>query len=75
MAFVYEEAVDNPFWMGNVAVPLSIVWSRDGTAVGIAEMRPYRRRFDLHPLFPGGTLRPRGGDHRWGLHRCRYRGW
>jgi len=40
MAFVYEEPVDNPFWMGDVSVPLSIVWSREGTAVGVAEMQP-----------------------------------
>lgn len=40
MLFVYPEPVERSFWMGNVAVPLSIAWVRDGRVVGTAEMTP-----------------------------------
>lgn len=40
MAFVYEEPVSNSFWMGDVDVPLSIIWVRGDTVVGVAEMEP-----------------------------------
>jgi uncharacterized membrane protein (UPF0127 family) len=40
MVFVYPEPVANEFWMGNVLVPLSIVWVLDDTVVGLAEMQP-----------------------------------
>ena len=40
MLFVYDDPVTNSFWMGNVEVPLSIAWVRDGRVVGVAEMTP-----------------------------------
>lgn len=40
MIFPYAEPVRRPFWMGNVEVPLSIVWSRGEEVVGVAEMQP-----------------------------------
>jgi uncharacterized membrane protein (UPF0127 family) len=40
MVFVYPAPVSNAFWMGNVEVPLSIVWVLDDTVVGVAEMQP-----------------------------------
>ena len=40
MLFVYAEPVERSFWMGNVEVPLSIAWVRNGQVVGTAEMTP-----------------------------------
>lgn len=40
MLFVYPEPVETTYWMGNVEVPLSIAWVRDGRVVGVAEMTP-----------------------------------
>ena len=38
--FLYPEPVERSFWMGNVEVPLSIAWVRNGRVVGTAEMTP-----------------------------------
>jgi uncharacterized membrane protein (UPF0127 family) len=40
MLFLYPEPVQRSFWMGNVEVPLSIAWVRDGQVVATAEMTP-----------------------------------
>ncbi len=55
MVFVYPEPVSNAFWMGNVQVPLSIVWVRDHTVVGVAEMQPCPAADDSCPRYSPGA--------------------
>ena len=40
LLFLYPEPVERSVWMGNVEVPLSIAWVRNGQVVGTAEMTP-----------------------------------
>ena len=60
MVFPYAEPVRRAFWMGNVEVPLSIVWSRDDTVVGVAEMQPCPQADSSCPRYlpddPGATF-------------------
>lgn len=55
MVFVYPQPVSNSFWMGNVEVPLSIVWVRDDTVVGLAEMQPCPAADATCPRYSPGT--------------------
>ncbi|MGA7689713.1 MAG: DUF192 domain-containing protein [Jiangellales bacterium] len=55
MVFIYPEPVSNAFWMGNVEVPLSIVWVRDDTVVGLAEMQPCPAADDSCPRYSPGA--------------------
>ena len=53
MYFVYPDAHNNPFYMKNVPIPLSIAFlDKDGVIVAIKEMRPY----DLSSVYPGGAI-------------------
>ncbi len=56
MVFVYPEPVSNAFWMGNVEVPLSIVWVLGDTVVGLAEMQPCLAADETCPRYSPGTL-------------------
>lgn len=67
MAFIYEQDVDNGFYMRNTPTPLSIAWvAADGQVVTIKEMEPCEDR-DGCPTYPSdGTYRyaievPQGG--------------
>lgn len=52
MAFVYDEDVENPFYMRNTPTPLSIAWiDAEGAVVGTADMEPCEDR-DGCPLYP-----------------------
>jgi uncharacterized protein len=55
MVFVYDEPVTNPFWMGNVEVPLSIAWVLDDRVVGVAEMQPCPAADSSCPRYSPGT--------------------
>jgi uncharacterized protein len=55
MVFVYPEPVSNEFWMGDVLVPLSIVWVLDDTVVGLAEMQPCPAADASCPRYSPGT--------------------
>jgi uncharacterized membrane protein (UPF0127 family) len=67
MAFVYDEDVENGFYMRNTPTPLSIAWvAADGGVVTIKDMEPCEDR-DGCPTYPSdGTYRyaievPQGG--------------
>jgi uncharacterized membrane protein (UPF0127 family) len=52
MAFVYEEDVQNAFYMRNTPTPLSIAWiAADGSVVTITDMAPCEDR-DGCPTYP-----------------------
>jgi len=52
MAFVYEEDVENAFYMRNTPMPLSIAWvAADGQVVSITDMEPCEDR-DGCPTYP-----------------------
>jgi uncharacterized membrane protein (UPF0127 family) len=55
MAFVYETPVTHEFWMGGVTLPLSIVWSLDGTVVAVEEMAPCPAADSTCPTYSPGT--------------------
>ncbi len=58
MAFVYDQDVENAFWMRNTPTPLSIAWiSADGQVVSIADMAPCEDRADCPRYPPGGPYR------------------
>lgn len=47
MLFVFPADTDNPFWMKDTLIPLSIAWiAADGTIVDIQDMQP--QSTDLH---------------------------
>jgi uncharacterized membrane protein (UPF0127 family) len=47
MLFVFPSDTDNPFWMKDTLLPLSIAWiAADGTIVDIQDMQP--QTTDLH---------------------------
>lgn len=58
MAFVYEQDVDNGFYMRNTPTPLSIAWvAADGPVVTIKDMEPCEDREGC-PTYPSeGTYR------------------
>jgi len=61
MAFVYDEDVDNGFYMRNTPTPLSIAWIRaDGTVVSIKDMEPCEDR-------SGCPTYPSGGEYRYAI--------
>jgi uncharacterized membrane protein (UPF0127 family) len=52
MAFLYDEPVENAFYMRNTPMPLSIAWiDGDGALVSTADMAPCEDR-DGCPLYP-----------------------
>lgn len=61
MAFLYEEDVDNAFWMRNTPTPLSIAWiSADGQVVSTADMAPCGDQ-------PGCPTYPPAGPYRYAI--------
>jgi uncharacterized membrane protein (UPF0127 family) len=66
MVFVYQEDVQNPFYMRNTPMPLSIAWiAADGTVVSTADMEPCEDREGCPTYAPDGPYRyaievPRG---------------
>jgi uncharacterized membrane protein (UPF0127 family) len=58
MVFVYEEDVQNAFYMRNTPTPLSIAWiAADGSVVTITDMAPCEDR-DGCPIYaPDGPYR------------------
>ena len=67
MAFVYEEDVENAFYMRNTPMPLSIAWiAADGSVVTITDMEPCEDRDGCPDLPAGGPvpLRHRGAPGR-----------
>ena len=58
MAFVYEEDVQNSFYMRNTPTPLSIAWiAADGSVVTITDMAPCEDRDGCPTYPPGGPYR------------------
>jgi uncharacterized membrane protein (UPF0127 family) len=58
MVFVYEEDVQNGFYMRNTPTPLSIAWiAADGTVVDTADMAPCGDRDDCPTYRPRGPYR------------------
>ena len=58
MAFVYEEDVQNAFYMRNTPTPLSIAWiAADGSVVTIADMEPCEDRDGCPSYAPSGPYR------------------
>jgi uncharacterized membrane protein (UPF0127 family) len=54
MVFVYEDDVDNGFYMRNTPTPLSIAWvEADGDVVSITDMEPCEDREGC-PTYPSG---------------------
>ena len=54
MAFVQEEAVQQPFWMKNTLIPLSIAfWDEAGRIQAILDMAPCRQ--ETCPLYDPGV--------------------
>ena len=61
MAFVYDEDVDNGFYMRNTPTPLSIAWiAADGEVVTIKDMEPCEDG-------PGCPTYPSGGEYRYAI--------
>ena len=58
MAFVYDEDVQNAFYMRNTPTPLSIAWiAADGSVVSIADMEPCEDRDGCPRYPPAGPYR------------------
>jgi uncharacterized membrane protein (UPF0127 family) len=58
MAFVYDEDVENAFWMRNTPSPLSIAWvTAEGRVVSTADMAPCDDRPDCPRYPPAGPYR------------------
>jgi len=58
MAFVYEEDVQNGFYMRNTPTPLSIAWiAADGEVVAITDMAPCEDRDGCPTYAPDGPYR------------------
>jgi uncharacterized membrane protein (UPF0127 family) len=58
MAFVYEDDVQNVFYMRNTPTPLSIAWiAADGSVVTIADMAPCEDRDGCPTYAPDGPYR------------------
>jgi uncharacterized membrane protein (UPF0127 family) len=58
MAFLYDEPVENAFYMRNTPMPLSIAWiDGDGTLVSTADMVPCEDREGCPTYPPGGPYR------------------
>lgn len=58
MAFVYEEDVENAFYMRNTPMPLSIAWiAADGTVVSTADMEPCDDQDGCPTYPPAGPYR------------------
>lgn len=58
MAFLYEDDVDNAFYMRNTPTPLSIAWiAADGSVVSITDMEPCEDRDGCPNYPPGGAYR------------------
>ena len=58
MAFVYEEDVQNAFYMRNTPMPLSIAWiAADGSVVTITDMEPCEDRDGCPSYAPSGPYR------------------
>lgn len=58
MAFVYDEDVENAFYMRNTPTPLSIAWiSADGQVVSTADMEPCEDREGCPTYPPAGPYR------------------
>ena len=58
MAFVYEEDVQNSFYMRNTPMPLSIAWiAADGSVVTITDMEPCEDRDGCPSYAPAGPYR------------------
>jgi uncharacterized membrane protein (UPF0127 family) len=58
MAFVYDEDVENAFYMRNTPTPLSIAWvAADGEVVSTRDMEPCEDRDGCPSYPPGGRYR------------------
>jgi hypothetical protein len=58
MVFVYQEDVENTFYMRNTPTPLSIAWiASDGSVVGTADMEPCEDRDGCPTYAPPGRYR------------------
>jgi uncharacterized membrane protein (UPF0127 family) len=58
MAFVYQEDVENDFYMRNTPMPLSIAWiAADGEVVTITDMEPCEDREGCPTYGPDGPYR------------------
>jgi len=58
MAFIYDEDVENAFYMRNTPTPLSIAWiSADGRLVSTADMAPCEDRDGCPTYPPAGPYR------------------
>jgi uncharacterized membrane protein (UPF0127 family) len=73
MVFVYQEDAQNPFYMRNTPMPLSIAWiAADGSVVDTADMEPCEDRDGCPRYVPDGPYRyaievPQGGLDELGI--------
>ena len=73
MVFAYQEDVQNPFYMRNTPMPLSIAWiAADGSVVDTADMAPCEDRDGCPRYVPSGPYRyaievPQGGLDELGI--------
>ena len=73
MAFIYEQDVENDFYMRNTPMPLSIAWvTADGDVVTTTDMEPCEDRDGCPTYAPDGPYRyaievPQGGLEALGI--------